>query len=191
MTMALGIQRFLGDIRYQRERYRQFLGVAFIVLVSFAGQPLFPIYWIGAAMVVAGVAIRLWASGHVKKDKVLATDGPYAYVRHPLYVGNLILLFGFALASGLWWGLLLLIAFLLTFYPPAIRQEDEKLHRLFKEQWEAWHRDTRALIPGLPKNRQHATGKWSFKQSLRENGEPIIALFLFSCLFILYFWNVS
>jgi protein-S-isoprenylcysteine O-methyltransferase Ste14 len=114
MTIAFGLQRFFGDIRYHRERYRQFLGVAFIVLISFAGQPQFPMYWIGAVMVVAGVAIRLWASGHVKKDKVLATDGPYAYVRHPLYVGNLILLFGFSLASGLWWSFPVLIVFLLT-----------------------------------------------------------------------------
>jgi protein-S-isoprenylcysteine O-methyltransferase Ste14 len=113
MTIAFGLQRFFGDIRYHRERYRQFLGVAFIVLISFAGQPQFPMYWIGAVMVVAGVAIRLWASGHVKKDKVLATDGPYAYVRHPLYVGNLILLFGFSLASGLWWSFPVLIVFLL------------------------------------------------------------------------------
>jgi protein-S-isoprenylcysteine O-methyltransferase Ste14 len=164
MPMAFGLRRFFADIRDHRERFRQFLGIAFIILVSIAGNPGPAPYLAGAALVIVGSAIRLWASGHVKKNKVLATTGPYAFVRHPLYVGNFALLFGFALASGLWWAIPLLIGFLLAFYPPAIRHEDAK------------------LMPYQPDQR----GNWSFKQSLRQNGEPIIALFLLFCLYILY-----
>ena len=186
MSMAFGLRRFIGDIRYHRERFRQFLGIAFIILVSVAGSPEQTVYLIGAVLVIVGSAIRLWASGHVKKNKVLATTGPYAFVRHPLYVGNLALLFGFALASGLWWAILLLIGFLLAFYPPAIRYEDAKLQRKFGEQWEQWRTKTRALIPRLTPYQPGQRGSWSFKQSLRQNGEPIIALFLLFCLYILY-----
>lgn len=191
MTMVFGLQRFLTDVRHSRERYRQFLGIAFIVLVSLIGQPQMPFYLIGAGLVVVGVAIRLWASGHVKKDKMLATDGPYAYVRHPLYVGNLLLLFGFAMASGLWWSFPLLIAFLFAFYPPAIRDEDAKLRALFKEEWDAWREATPALMPRFSKSNRRDRGDWSFNQSLRHNGEPIIAFFLISCLYVLYVWNLS
>ena len=63
---------------------------------------------------VLGILVRLWASGHVKKDKVLATTGPYAYVRHPLYVGNHLITFGFCLASGLWWSFIAWLAIALT-----------------------------------------------------------------------------
>jgi protein-S-isoprenylcysteine O-methyltransferase Ste14 len=186
VSMAFGLRRFLVDIRDHRERFRQFLGIAFIILVSVAGNPEQVPYLAGAALVIIGSAIRLWASGHVKKNKVLATTGPYAFVRHPLYVGNLALLFGFAFASGLWWAILLLIGFLLAFYPPAIRYEDAKLQRKFGEKWEQWHKKTRALIPRLTPYQPGQRGNWSFKQSLRQNGEPIIALFLLFCLYILY-----
>ena len=186
MPMVFGLRRFFGDIRDHRERFRQFLGIAFIILVSIAGSPEQAPYLAGAALVIVGSAIRLWASGHVKKNKVLATTGPYAFVRHPLYVGNLALLFGFALACGLWWAIPLLAGFLLAFYPPAIRHEDAKLQRKFGEQWERWHKKTRALIPRLTPYQPGQRGSWSFKQSLRQNGEPIIALFLLFCLYILY-----
>jgi protein-S-isoprenylcysteine O-methyltransferase Ste14 len=128
----------------------------------------------------------MWASGHIKKDKVLATNGPYVYVRHPLYVGNILLGTGFTLASGLWWSLPLFILILIGFYPPAIRREDDKLHRLFKEDWESWSQQTRALIPRFKPLRSDQRGSWSFWQSLRQNGEPLIAVFLLFCLYFLY-----
>jgi protein-S-isoprenylcysteine O-methyltransferase Ste14 len=186
MAIAFGLERFLRDFRYHRGRFRQFLGIAFVILVSVAGQPKGMLLVAGGTLVILGIAARLWASGHIKKNEALATDGPYAYVRHPLYVGNLTLGLGFALASGLWWSLPLLIAVLVTFYPPAIRQEDEKLHRKFEEEWQQWRKETRALIPRLTPYQPGQRGRWSFIQSLRHNGEPIIALFLLFWLYILY-----
>jgi len=186
MTTAFGLQRFLTDIRHRRERFRQFLGIAFVILVSVAGEPKEALFGAGVVLVILGIAARLWASGHIKKNKVLATDGPYAYVRHPLYVGNITLGFGFAFASGLWWSFPFLLLILLAFYPPAIRREDEKLHRRFEEEWEQWRKETRALIPRLTPYRPGQRGSWSFWQSLRQNGEPIIALFLLFWVYVLY-----
>jgi len=188
MAITFGLQRFLHDIRYHRERFRQFLGIAFVILVSTAGEPKKMLLATGGGLVVLGIAVRLWASGHIKKNKVLATDGPYTYVRHPLYVGNITLGFGFALASGLWWSLPLLVGILVAFYPHAIRREDERLHRMFNKEWEQWRKGTRALIPRLISYQFTQRGNWSFRQSLRQNGEPIIALFL---LFWLYFLSLG
>ncbi len=188
MAISFGLQRFFDDIRYHRERFRQSVGFLFVILVSVAGKPKEFLFFPGVVLVLLGIAARMWASGHIKKNKVLATDGPYAYVRHPLYVGNLSLGFGFALASSLWWSLPLYILILLLFYPPAIRSEDEKLHRLFKEEWEHWRKETRALIPRLSPYRPGQRSSWSFMQSLRQNGEPVIAAIL---LFWLYFLSLG
>ncbi len=187
MAVDLGFQRFLRDIRYRRDRFRQFLGVFFVILVSAAGDPKEGLFVAGVVLVSLGITMRLWASGHIIKNRVLATDGPYAYVRHPLYVGNITMGFGFALASGLWWSFPLYIVLLLAFYPPAIRREDEKLHRRFKDEWEQWRQRTRALVPSLKAYQPGQRGRWSFWQSLRHNGEPIIALFLLFCLYVLYY----
>ncbi len=185
MSKSFGLERFLNDIRYHRERFRQFIGFCFVILVSVVGRPKEFLFYAGVPLILLGIAIRLWASGHVRKNKALATDGPYAYVRHPQYVGNITLGFGFALASGLWWGFPVFLGIVLLFYPPAIRQEDKKLHEAFKEDWEKWSEKTRALIPRPTPYQPLTESRWSFMQSLRQNGEPIIDLLLLFWLYIL------
>ncbi len=56
----------------------------------------------GIALIVAGEAIRCWANGYVGQSKVnqggsgrLITAGPYAFVRHPLYLGTFLIGSGF------------------------------------------------------------------------------------------------
>jgi len=71
-----------------------------VLAVGFLGRPR-PEWWAAALTLTGlGMTIRLWASGFIVKDKQLATSGPYAFVRHPLYVGNLLIGLGFGLASG-------------------------------------------------------------------------------------------
>jgi protein-S-isoprenylcysteine O-methyltransferase Ste14 len=184
-----GLSRLIHDLWFRRERSRQLVGIAFLILLTVLGKPwLFPheLIVLGLVLAALGIVIRLWASGHVKKNKVLATDGPYAYVRHPLYVGNHLLMVGFCLASGLWWSFLVYLALSLYYYPHTIRHEDQKLARLFPGQWEPWAKVTRALIPRLRPYASGQTSEWSFGQSLRQNGEPIIAALLVLCLYILY-----
>lgn len=188
MSTAFGLEQFLKDLRYRRDHFRQFIGVSFVILVSLAGRPNKPLFVIGVVLAILGIAARLWSSGHIKKNKTLATDGPYAYVRHPIYVGNITLGVGFCLASGLWWSYPLFIGILLIFYPHAIRHEDEKLHQMFRGDWERWSGRTRALIPRFTPYQPNQQSSWSFMQSLRHNGEPIIALFLLSLLYILSLW---
>lgn len=188
MEKKVGFKKLMHDIRYRRHRFRQLLGVSYIILITLVGRPQHILFLIGAVLVLVGIIIRLWASGHIKKDKELAVDGPYAYVRHPLYVGNIMAGFGFALAAGQWWWTVpVLIGFLLGFYPHAVQKEDKKLHRLFQADWEKWRSRTRALIPRFsPYHKGAAGGGWSFWQSLRQNVEPGIALFLLMCLYYLY-----
>jgi protein-S-isoprenylcysteine O-methyltransferase Ste14 len=188
MPLSWGLEKLLHDLRYRRDHFRQFIGVSFVIFVSLAGRPNDLLFLLGAPFVLLGIAVRLWASGHIKKNKALATDGPYAYVRHPIYVGNITLGFGFCLASGLWWSFPLFLAILLIFYPQAIRNEDVKLHHRFKEDWEQWNKRTRALIPRFTPQQQNQRGSWSFMESLRHNGEPMIALFLLFWFYILSLW---
>jgi len=180
-----GLARLPHDLVHRRERFRQFVGVAFAVVVTVLGQPRMDGFLVGTALAVLGMIVRMWASGHVKKDKQLATTGPYAYVRHPLYVGNQLLGVGFCAASWLWWSLPVWIVISLLFYPPAIRQEDAKLSRLFGQAWTDWRARTRALIPRLTPYKRGG-GEWSFKQSLVQNGEPVYVVIFCLMLFYLY-----
>ena len=175
------------ELSYHLRKYRQFLGWLFVFAVTIFGAPTLPaMFWSGVAVVAAGMTMRLWASGFVRKNKILATNGPYARVRHPLYTGNVLIAIGFSLASGLWWSFLAGALFIGIFYPAAIAYEDKKLAHLFPGQWEPWAKRTPAIVPGLrPATSSDESWSWSFKQSLVGNGEPIYVLVMTGCLLYL------
>jgi protein-S-isoprenylcysteine O-methyltransferase Ste14 len=184
MPEANGLNKLIRPLRYH-EASRQWFAVLFVPLVSYFGQPARELLVAGSIVAIIGALIRLWASGHVKKNKVLATDGPYAYARHPLYVGNILILLGFSIASNLWWAYVLMLFLLLFYYPPAISYEDAKLNKLFGEQWQNWSRNIHALVPSLSNKAGSTSSEWSFKQSLFKNGEPVIVLYLIGCMYLL------
>ena len=82
---------------------------------------------------ITGLLIRALASGHVQKNEELATSGPYAYTRNPLYLGSLIMAGGFALASRSWIVVAIAVLMLLAIYIPVIRSEEEFLRARFPE----------------------------------------------------------
>lgn len=181
MDRTASSKSLLHVLRDRRDKYRQHVGILFVIAATLLGEPRFEMFMPGIVLIVSGVLVRLWASGHIRKNEELATDGPYAIVRHPLYVGNILILCGFALASALWWSLPLLLVILAAFYPPAIAREDSFLERTFGESWRAWRSRTHALLPLFSSGSEWRKGRWSFNQSLRRNGEPLIAAFLMLC----------
>lgn len=185
VSEASGLNKLILKLRYH-EPSRQWFAVLFVLLVSWFGDTNEALLYAGAAIAAVGELIRLWASGHVKKNKQLATDGPYAYVRHPLYVGNILIVVGFSVASNLWWSFVLMAALLLFYYPPTISYEDEKLKRIFGDEWVQWSQNIHALIPTFGKKSGSISSEWSFKQSLMGNLEPLIAAYLVGCLYLLY-----
>lgn len=101
----------------------------------------------GATISVFGLLLRAWASGHIRKNSLLATSGPYAYTRNPLYVGNFLLGLGFTIGSG-WWPLGLLFAVLfLGIYLPVMRVESETLAQLFGESYQRYARGVPIFLP--------------------------------------------
>ncbi len=133
------------------------------------------LYTLGAIVAASGVTFRLWAAGYLRKDDELAQDGPYALVRHPLYVGNFLIIGGYLLAAQVTWLIPAAVVFAILYYPPAIHKEDAKLRRKFPEQWASWATRAPALIPTATPSRPFHLTNWSFQQSLKANGEPIIA----------------
>ena len=179
-----GLRHVLREIRY-KESARQILGFVFAFAVTIVGKPVLPLAYIGVPLVVLGVAIRLWSSGHIMKNSVLATNGPYTFVRHPLYTGNILLLLGFAIAGSQLWAYVVLAIFLYVFYPTAISYEDHKLEELFGDEWRAWSQQTPALVPRKIRSGS-SKSQWSFQTSMSRNAEPVIAAILLGCLIIIF-----
>src|ERR1700689_830191 len=82
-------------------------------------------------LVVPGLLLRAYASGYVKKNAELTVTGPYAYTRNPLYLGSMMMAFGFAAASRSLWITLLLALLFTIIYAPTIYSEEQFLRATF------------------------------------------------------------
>jgi len=103
----------------------------------------------GLALGLLGEALRIWASGHIEKTRVLATGGPYAHTRNPLYLGSTLMAAGIALASARWGAAIAGAVYFLAFYPSAIRGEAAFLATRFPDTFPPWAREVPAFRPRL------------------------------------------
>jgi protein-S-isoprenylcysteine O-methyltransferase Ste14 len=81
-----------------------------------------------------------------QKNHTLATTGPYAHIRHPQYVGFVLIMFGFLLQ---WPTLLTLIMFpiLIYMYVRLARREEQEVEREFGDAYAHYRARTPAFIP--------------------------------------------
>ena len=133
---------------------------------------------LGGVVLGLGEGLRLWATGHLVKTRSLTATGPYAYLRHPLYLGTLLLGLGFGLAGGRATALLVAGLFVpvFAFYyiPYKERVETERLLARYGEPYAEYHRAVPALwprsTPWRPAGSRPADGSWSFER-VKENDE--------------------
>ncbi len=177
-----GISHIVREMRYN-EFFRQAIGILLMPVYALLSDPRAGGFLIGGIIALAGMLVRLYASGFIVKNKQLATDGAYSLVRHPLYTGNMLMIIGFTFASGQWWALVLSAVFWWFYYPPAIDYEDRKLRTLFGADWEEWSQTVPAVIPDSIRMRRG--DQWSFQTSLKQNYEPVIVVYTFVWLFII------
>ncbi|MFB6347618.1 MAG: isoprenylcysteine carboxylmethyltransferase family protein [bacterium] len=176
------MKEFLKDkVKYIKEPYRLRVHLGYILIIALAvtAEPIKPLFVTGSVAIGIGIIIRIWASGIVKKDEQLAVEGPYSLCRNPLYVGNILIGYGFGAINGQLWGVILLTAYLLAFYPYTIIRENRKMKRLFGDEFEDYKDEVPTLIPRLTP--YSTLGGWSFSQYFWENkdfvNEGLVVLF--------------
>lgn len=136
----------------------------------------------GAVFVIAGLLVRGWASGHLEKNERLATGGPYAYTRNPLYVGSLILAAGFAFAARSWWIASILLIMFMAVYLPVIHGEEKYLDERFPE-FSSYANEVPRLIPrlrGIDQTNAHFS--WNLYNKHREYHATLGAAAIFAVL---------
>jgi protein-S-isoprenylcysteine O-methyltransferase Ste14 len=101
---------------------------------------------VGGAIAFLGVIVRAWASGHISKNERLATSGPYAHTRNPLYFGSFLIAAGFAIAAH-WALLLLVVAFFVLIYAPTMQRERANIAGRFPGTYETYAANVPAFIP--------------------------------------------
>ncbi len=119
----------------------------------------------GGAIALVGVFVRAWASGHIRKNDRLATSGPYAHTRNPLYFGSFLISAGFAAAAH--WSLLILVAlFFALIYVPTMERERANIAERFPDAYAAYAANVPMFVPRLTPWRGGETSTSGFSSEL-------------------------
>jgi protein-S-isoprenylcysteine O-methyltransferase Ste14 len=110
---------------------------------------------IGVALSALGIAFAIWARVHLGRDwsgipsmkegHELVTSGPYRFVRHPIYTGILLAIFGSALVGGVFWIIVFIVSCVTFLY--RIPVEEGFMMQLFPNTYPDYKKRTKALIP--------------------------------------------
>ena len=131
------------------QRWRVPLGFACGALFFIFARPSATTLIIGALVAIPGLGLRAWATGHLRKNTALATTGPYAYTRNPLYLGSFLIGLGFTIAAGRWFLAAIFVAFFLGIYVPVMRVESATLAELFGESYQKYAQAVPLFLPRL------------------------------------------
>jgi protein-S-isoprenylcysteine O-methyltransferase Ste14 len=130
------------------KRLRLPLGFLLAALYLVFARPTPRALLVGGLIAFVGVLVRAWASGHIMKNDRLATSGPYAYTRNPLYFGSFLIACGFAVAAH--WALLFLVAlFFVLIYAPTMAREKANIHGRFPAAYPEFAQNVPPFFPRL------------------------------------------
>jgi protein-S-isoprenylcysteine O-methyltransferase Ste14 len=136
-------------------RSRVPLGFVFAAAYFWFARPTWASLGAGFAVETVGVIVRALASGHIRKNAALATTGPYAYTRNPLYLGSIIIAVGFIIAArNVWIGVAALAIFAFI-YLPVIAAEEKYLRSTFSD-YDRYASEVPRFLPRLTPYRADA-----------------------------------
>ena len=188
----------LGEFFFQ---YRGYLPIPLALVVLYFSNPEPPFMIVGSITIFVGEIIRIsgvrHAGGETRTRKVGATklciDGPFAYVRNPLYIGNFFVYFGvviFSSESDLLIPLLTMSTFyFITQYGIIIQFEEQTLKKLFGEKYQEYCENVPRILPRLsPWKLQSNTFPNTWKKTINTEKRTLQTIFIY---FFLLFVKVS
>ena len=139
------------------KRVRVPLGFIFAAVFLVLAHPTWRTLVWSLLLVAPGVWLRGYASGYVKKNAELTVTGPYAYTRNPLYLGSMMIAFGFAGAAASWIVFVALAGLFAAIYLPTIRGEEAYLREHFAG-FDAYAERVPRLLPRIRIEREAGAG---------------------------------
>ena len=149
-------------------RSRVSVSILLAIAAGWLAQPTVASIALGLPLVLAGLALRAWSAGHLRKNQQLATSGPYAHVRNPLYIGSLLAGVGFGICSA---HAVLLFAILVVFavwFLPVVGEEEGHIRNILSGYREYESRVPRFLPAFRPRYQSSQRFEWRLYVANRE-----------------------
>ena len=178
----------LGGWLFRQRTWLPLPLAAALLLIPPESDASVPSLWITGALIVAiGEAIRLWAVHHIgaisrtRSDRLgpLVSSGPFAVVRNPLYVGNILLWAGFAISANLVWFAPVAIVLLALEYHAIVRWEEGLLAERIGDPYTEYVARVPRWVPSLTsgtKPATSATAAFSWRDTLFSERGTLIAI---------------
>jgi protein-S-isoprenylcysteine O-methyltransferase Ste14 len=159
LVSAIGVKRGSRGWKNRPPVYLVIVGV--VLLRSYKPGSLAThgaaLHAVGATLLVSGLAVSVWARIFLgrnwgmpmtrKEEPELITSGPYRYVRHPIYSGILLALVGTALATNLYW--LIVLGVMGPYFIHSARVEERLMIATFPTAYRSYRANTKMLVPFL------------------------------------------
>lgn len=175
----------LGSVLF---RWRSFVPLPFLAAAVLGASPTALSLAAGGAIIAVGEALRLWAVRMIGAESRtttrvggtrLITGGPYAHVRNPLYLGNMLIYTGVGITSLAFfpWLTLVGLAWFAFQYSAIIENEEGYLAQTFPEEFRAYSVSVPKLLPRLrPWTKRAAADVCGLTCGLRSERSTIIAI---------------
>lgn len=156
-------------------RWRVRVGYPVALAYLWFASPTWNSIAIGGTIGVLGLVVRALAAGHLRKWEGLATSGPYACTRNPLYFGSALLAVGFAVAGHSWIGAALIAGYFAAFYPAVMKREEAELRSHYGRAYEEYAARVPLFWPHVPHKTSASPERFSWSL-YRRNHEYQAAL---------------
>ncbi len=173
-------------------RWRVRLGYVVGALVLYFSRPVWHSILLGAAIGLMGLLLRAYAAGHLCKQAVLTTSGPYAYTRNPLYLGSSIMAVGAAVAMRSWISALLLIIYFSVVYGFVMKREEDELRLQHPDAFDAYSRSVPLFLPRLTPAVQPggSPASFSWKQFCKNHEQEAALGFVLLLVVLVIVWRM-
>jgi protein-S-isoprenylcysteine O-methyltransferase Ste14 len=148
------------------EKLKLLFVFALLGLAIYFSRPTVPSLIVGFILVMFGNFWRIWAGGHLTRNKRLAVSGPYEYTRNPFYLGRFLYIIGFACMAGLGFRLndanpdvarvnivlsiifaVAIIVFFGVYMPRKEQREGDRLLEIFGDEYATYRQNVPPLFP--------------------------------------------
>ena len=129
------------------QRIRVPVGFGYALLYLVVSEPGIKSLLVGMLPLSAGLALRIWAAGHIDKGRRMTSHGPYHWSRNPLYLGSFLIGLSFTLASAKIWLVPIFCVLFFSVYAPVMRREEAELEEAFGTEYQSYREQVPFFIP--------------------------------------------
>jgi len=185
-------------------KYRSYTPLPFVFIMIILMKPTALSLIIGAAVVISGELIRTWAVSYAGSEtrttdgvggSNLVTQGPFSYIRNPLYLGNIMIYTGIGLMSNTFFPYLQIAGLIYFFfqYYCIIFNEEDFLRGKFGKNFELYCSSVNRFFPKFRSLPAEIRSDLIFdiKEGLRSEKRSLQAIIITSSIILIYFFFVT